>query len=141
MERAKTLGVSGTLTQRILVRRIRNSISDSNLGCCCLGRSQQRPSLHPKSAEQWHVTFAVRGFFLLLNLTMAIIGARLGFSVYISWFLFSITVRAQSLSPITVKGSKFFDSDGKQFYIKGLSLKINSSKSNADPFLKAWFTI
>lgn len=37
------------------------------------------------------------------------------------WLLGPIGAKAQSLLPVTAQGSKFFDTSGKQFYIKGMS--------------------
>ena len=39
----------------------------------------------------------------------------------LTWLLGLIGAEAQSLLPVTAKGSKFFDTSGKQFYIKGTS--------------------
>lgn len=51
-------------------------------------------------------------------------------AVFLSCFLYLLTINAQSLLPVTATGSKLFDSSGKQFFIRGAFCELSSLYHN-----------
>jgi hypothetical protein len=40
-------------------------------------------------------------------------------SIILPWLAYLLSVPVDALSPISVKGTKLFDKDGNQFFVKG----------------------